>query len=93
MEYLTLRFRWKGDIMETYLHDFNDKMYWIKRWMDCFPCTVPPELYLVIYTTKTTGWWIFKQTHVIKKTICARCSSEIMTGHMCKDLVEFSKLL
>jgi len=75
------------------MHDFNDLEYWANRWMDCFPCTYPPELFSYKTEVKEIeeGFWPFKRKKqiIVDHAGCARCGERIGTGHQCKDIFEY----
>lgn len=69
----------------------KDARYWLKRWKECYPCTYPPELLTTETITITEGWWIFKSTRVVHRPVCARCHERITTGHLCADLMKYTR--
>ena len=76
-------------------HDFNDLEYWSKRWSECFPCTYPPELFKIeLYYQEDIRPKLIqiifpRSSGPYTRSVCARCGERIMTGHMCKDILEY----
>lgn len=70
------------------LDNADDLAYWLDQWRDCYPATYPPELWRPKYTEVKSGMWPFIRTHMIQQGgYCARCGEDLLTGHMCEDLL------
>lgn len=63
--------------------------YWTERFLNSFPATYPPDIWVEKEFEHKTGIWPFLKTTTYTRGVCKLCGELLITGHRCDFIREY----